>query len=1122
MTRKLLIIGTLGLAVLMAPKSMGQLGQWDFNAGNLSQSSGATLGDLTYHDAATSSGTAFGSCSSFGIPNIGTSNALVMRFPTATNGMGYLMPTPAANGGSGSTVSEWTLIFDVLYPVGSDAVLRPIIDSDGTTVSGGGLFIGPDLVVSATDGVGRMPSGPFNGTINPNTWYRIGISVTASEVDIYVDGNQVYSGAGAGLDSQLSLTASSTALVLGSITNQAAPGYVNSIQLRAVALNAGQMLALGAATGGGIPQTIPPVPAFIQVRTPGVSATRVSPTPSIHVVLNQGDATVTSGSVKLFMDGALVSGASIVETPPTFDVAADISTILDPNSLHTLSLVWQDSMNGNQTNTWNFTVIPYQNLNLPAPFYFENFNGLTESATAPAPLPAGWTVTNQTTHDTPGYDIANRDSDAYLDWVLVASSRFQTWGSDRTALPPIVLNGSMLTSLTDGNLMWAESDSRCGSCQGQYQEMYTADINCTGRTNVYVAWKSIYMQNQDNMNLCEYSIDQGVSWKPVRYLFCTLGNGESSDIYYTNGVIDVGQTFNTVDPNRNWSPDASPVHSTNYGIYVKAPISANMIPYIVGYTNDDNLNGKEIVVVRLPQADGQPKVRFRFLDTGTSAWFWGIDDLGLYEINTPVITGQPTNVTVSAGSTAIFSVAATSPTALTYHWKHAGTNLSNGGHYSGATNATLTVSNSETNDAGAYVCVVANTFGSVSSASVNLTVVTAPQITSQPTTVVSSIGGSVALNVSALGRPPLVYQWLKNGTPTGPNGTTLSFPSVQLSNADRYQVNITNSEGAALSRSVRVVVSPDDLTSNLVVHITFDGNYSDTSGHTNDATPITAGSAPDGGPALVAGKLGQALRFTTKKDGSVFDYATLGYPSDLKFGSDVDYSVSFWCNYTGQSDDPPLISNKNWDSSGNRGWGVFTQSDGHYRVNITGAGGTKYDIGSGATPLIMNGVWHNIIVSHARANGGSGIVSVYNDGVLVTTRDDLTTGSVDTDDLGYAVNLGQDGRGTYTDGGSAGITNALLDDVGIWRRALSSQEAAGIYNAGQSGKNIAQAVSARKLSFSISGSNLVITWTGSPALKLQSSPTLSPATWTDVPGTLGASIATVPITGSASFFKLAQ
>ena len=31
-------------------------------------------------------------------------------------------------------------------------------------------------------------------------------------------------------------------------------------------------------------------------------------------------------------------------------------------------------------------------------------------------------------------------------------------------------------------------------------------------------------------------------------------------------------------------------------------------------------------------ADGQPQVRFRFVQTGTSSWYWGIDDFGIYSI----------------------------------------------------------------------------------------------------------------------------------------------------------------------------------------------------------------------------------------------------------------------------------------------------------------------------------------------------------------------------------------------------------------------------------------------------------------------------------------------------------
>ena len=173
------------------------------------------------------------------------------------------------------------------------------------------------------------------------------------------------------------------------------------------------------------------------------------------------------------------------------------------------------------------------------------------------------------------------------------------------------------------------------------------------------------------------------------------------------------------------------------------------------------------------------------------------------------------------------------------------------------------------------------------------------------------------------------------------------------------------------------------------------------------------------------------------------------------------------------------------------------------------------------TPVVRDGKWHNILLSHARG----AIVSIYTDGVLTSTKPDLTTGTIDTDDLGYGVNIGQDGLGTYTDGGSAGITNALMDDVGICR-ALSPQEASAIYTAGQNGKDLSQAVTAvpgvKLTVVGISGGNINLAWQGSPTLKLQETTSLNPPSWSDVSGTLGASTASVPITGTALFFKLAQ
>ena len=66
------------------------------------------------------------------------------------------------------------------------------------------------------------------------------------------------------------------------------------------------------------------------------------------------------------------------------------------------------------------------------------------------------------------------------------------------------------------------------------------------------------------------------------------------------------------------------------------------------------------------------------------------------------------------------------------------------------------------------------------------------------------------------------------------------------------------------------------------------------------------------------------------------------------------------------------------------------------------------------------------------------------------------------------------------------------------------------------------AVAPSKLSVTASGGAIHLNWIGSPTLKLQKSAGLNPAVWSEVPGTLGASSASLAITNLAVFFRLAQ
>jgi Immunoglobulin I-set domain len=94
----------------------------------------------------------------------------------------------------------------------------------------------------------------------------------------------------------------------------------------------------------------------------------------------------------------------------------------------------------------------------------------------------------------------------------------------------------------------------------------------------------------------------------------------------------------------------------------------------------------------------------------------------------PIIVSAPASRTAVQGSAATFSVTAVGyPLPLSYHWQFSPdnvtfTNLINGANVSGATSNILTLPHVAINQAGYYQVVVTNTAGSVTSASVQLTV----------------------------------------------------------------------------------------------------------------------------------------------------------------------------------------------------------------------------------------------------------------------------------------------------------------------------------------------------------------------------------------------------------------
>jgi sugar lactone lactonase YvrE len=92
-----------------------------------------------------------------------------------------------------------------------------------------------------------------------------------------------------------------------------------------------------------------------------------------------------------------------------------------------------------------------------------------------------------------------------------------------------------------------------------------------------------------------------------------------------------------------------------------------------------------------------------------------------------------------------------------------------------------------------------------------------PVFSAQPASQAATFGNAVTFTAAASGSPPFSYQWRKGGVEIpGATAATYSLPSVQLTDADTYDVIIANGAGAIVSTAATLTVSPPQ-NSSLVI-----------------------------------------------------------------------------------------------------------------------------------------------------------------------------------------------------------------------------------------------------------------------------------------------------------------
>jgi alpha-tubulin suppressor-like RCC1 family protein len=179
---------------------------------------------------------------------------------------------------------------------------------------------------------------------------------------------------------------------------------------------------------------------------------------------------------------------------------------------------------------------------------------------------------------------------------------------------------------------------------------------------------------------------------------------------------------------------------------------------------------------------------------------------------TPVITLAPVDQYQFVGGNVTFNARGAGLYGVTYQWQTNGVNLS------GATNATLALTNVQTAQFCPYDVVVTDNggMGSIVSSNANLYLVTAPVITSEtlPTNQVVLLNSSVTLNVSAsapgqLDGFPISYQWQFDGTNiAGHTSSNYTFTAV---NSGTYSLIVSNAAGSVTAVWQITVLPPGSI-----------------------------------------------------------------------------------------------------------------------------------------------------------------------------------------------------------------------------------------------------------------------------------------------------------------------
>ncbi|RLD41638.1 MAG: hypothetical protein DRI86_13025, partial [Bacteroidetes bacterium] len=148
----------------------------------------------------------------------------------------------------------------------------------------------------------------------------------------------------------------------------------------------------------------------------------------------------------------------------------------------------------------------------------------------------------------------------------------------------------------------------------------------------------------------------------------------------------------------------------------------------------------------------------------------------------------------------------TSP--MTYQWFHGGDTIV------AANSLSYNITNSDTSNAGLYLCKATNMCGTDSTNISVLTVNEKPEITSQSSSQTVCENQSITMYISSTGTAPLTYQWYEGANPiVGATNNSYTINTVSTSDASTYYCKVSNGCTSTPVASTGIVLTVDEAPS---------------------------------------------------------------------------------------------------------------------------------------------------------------------------------------------------------------------------------------------------------------------------------------------------------------------